>query len=122
MINFHAHTSHSDGDLVPAELIRRAEFAGLAGVGISDHCDFSNIEAVVAAAVAAAAAERASRSGFFSPLWDNGTSPRVPMRTIVRFVSGHFTFCCRLGSRWLMVTMLDSASRLAYSSGMYCVA
>ena len=61
MYDFHCHSTHSDGDLIPAELIRRLEHAGYAGMGISDHCDFSNIEAVLAAALAAAEAERRGR-------------------------------------------------------------
>jgi len=62
LYDFHCHTTHSDGDLIPAELIRRAEHAGWSGIGISDHCDFSNVETVIAAAVAAVAAERRGRS------------------------------------------------------------
>ena len=64
MINFHAHTTHSDGDLIPAELIRRAEAAGLGGIGLSDHCDFSNIEQVLEAAITACRAERENSRAF----------------------------------------------------------
>jgi len=38
------HTVFSDGELVPAELIRRSIYAGLNGIAITDHADFSNIE------------------------------------------------------------------------------
>jgi histidinol phosphatase-like PHP family hydrolase len=38
------HTVFSDGELVPAELIRRSIYAGLDGIAITDHADFSNIE------------------------------------------------------------------------------
>jgi len=44
LIDFHMHTVFSDGELVPAELIRRSIFAGLDGIAITDHADFSNIE------------------------------------------------------------------------------
>ena len=43
-IDFHMHTVFSDGELVPAELIRRSIYAGLDGIAITDHADFSNIE------------------------------------------------------------------------------
>lgn len=47
MIDLHAHTFFSDGVLVPSELARRAESAGLTGIGITDHGDSSNIDFIV---------------------------------------------------------------------------
>jgi len=37
MIDLHTHTFLSDGELGPAELVRRAENAGYRAIGISDH-------------------------------------------------------------------------------------
>ncbi len=45
--DFHLHTLFSDGELVPAELIRRAKVMNYAVVGLADHVDFSNIEFVL---------------------------------------------------------------------------
>jgi len=59
-VDLHCHTLHSDGELVPAELFRRAEAAGLAGVALTDHADSSNLEAVIAGALRACEAERES--------------------------------------------------------------
>jgi histidinol phosphatase-like PHP family hydrolase len=39
----HTHTFFSDGELVPAELIRRAAVAGYSALAITDHADKSNI-------------------------------------------------------------------------------
>lgn len=47
MIDLHTHTFFSDGDLVPYELIRRAEAAGYEALAITDHVDSSNIDLVV---------------------------------------------------------------------------
>lgn len=47
MIDLHAHTFFSDGVLIPSELARRAESAGLAGIAITDHGDSSNIDFIV---------------------------------------------------------------------------
>jgi len=47
MIDLHTHTFASDGALGPAELVRRAEAAGLAGIAITDHADASNLERLV---------------------------------------------------------------------------
>ena len=43
MIDLHTHTFFSDGELVPAELVRRAAVAGYTGLAITDHADQSNI-------------------------------------------------------------------------------
>ncbi len=47
MIDLHMHTIHSDGELVPAELVSRAACAGYKALAITDHVDRSNIEAVI---------------------------------------------------------------------------
>lgn len=44
MIDLHTHTIFSDGELIPAELIRRASFAGYRALAITDHADQSNLE------------------------------------------------------------------------------
>jgi len=43
MIDLHTHTFFSDGELVPAELVRRAAVAGYRAIAITDHADKSNI-------------------------------------------------------------------------------
>lgn len=47
MIDLHTHTLFSDGVLVPAELIRRAENAGYTAIALTDHADASNLELVI---------------------------------------------------------------------------
>jgi len=42
MIDLHTHTFFSDGELVPAELVRRASVAGYRALAITDHADRSN--------------------------------------------------------------------------------
>jgi len=42
MIDLHTHTFFSDGELVPAELVRRASVAGYRAMAITDHADKSN--------------------------------------------------------------------------------
>jgi histidinol phosphatase-like PHP family hydrolase len=43
MIDLHSHTFFSDGELGPAELVRRAAVAGYRALAITDHADQSNI-------------------------------------------------------------------------------
>ncbi|MDR3639756.1 MAG: histidinol phosphate phosphatase domain-containing protein [Humidesulfovibrio sp.] len=47
MIDLHTHTTFSDGELIPAELIRRAKVAGYRAIAITDHADPSNIAHIV---------------------------------------------------------------------------
>jgi len=51
MIDLHTHTFLSDGELGPAELVRRAENAGYRAIGISDHADASNLDDIISALV-----------------------------------------------------------------------
>lgn len=47
MIDLHTHTTFSDGELIPSELVRRAEVLGYAAIGITDHVDYTNIEHIL---------------------------------------------------------------------------
>jgi len=47
MIDLHTHTFFSDGELIPSELIRRAEAIGYTALAITDHVDASNIDLVI---------------------------------------------------------------------------
>jgi histidinol phosphatase-like PHP family hydrolase len=52
MYDLHTHTLHSDGELLPIELIRRAAVLGYTTLGLTDHVDASNISQVIGAAYA----------------------------------------------------------------------
>lgn len=45
--DFHTHTTLSDGELLPMELIRRAAAADHRAIALTDHASFSNIRFVV---------------------------------------------------------------------------
>lgn len=47
MIDLHTHSLFSDGELLPSELIRRAEIIGYKAIAITDHVDSSNIDFVI---------------------------------------------------------------------------
>ena len=47
MIDLHTHSLFSDGELLPAELVRRAEVIGYSAVAITDHADSSNIDWII---------------------------------------------------------------------------
>lgn len=47
MIDLHTHSIFSDGELVPAEHVRRVEVMGYEAIAITDHADSSNIDFIV---------------------------------------------------------------------------
>ena len=47
MIDLHTHTVFSDGVLIPAELARRAQVAGLKAMAMTDHGDHSNLDFII---------------------------------------------------------------------------
>jgi histidinol phosphatase-like PHP family hydrolase len=47
MIDLHTHSIFSDGELIPAELIRRAVSMGYEAIAITDHMDQSNIDLII---------------------------------------------------------------------------
>lgn len=57
MFDFHTHTLISDGDLIPAESVRRAEMAGYRMLGFADHTDLATMPQQIPLIVAAAKAE-----------------------------------------------------------------
>ena len=56
MFDCHCHSIFSDGELIPAELVRRVEAMGYSHVAITDHADPSNLDFIVPRMVEAAAA------------------------------------------------------------------
>ena len=48
MYDLHTHTIHSDGDMLPIELIRRMAVLGYTTVAITDHVDTSNATSILA--------------------------------------------------------------------------
>jgi histidinol phosphatase-like PHP family hydrolase len=94
--DFHVHTIHSDGDLGPAELARRAFVKGYELLGISDHVDQSNIEAAIEAALKASR----SLSGAIGPVILAGAElTHVPPRQIADMVKS----ARRLGADYVVV-------------------
>jgi histidinol phosphatase-like PHP family hydrolase len=55
MIDLHTHTFFSDGELVPAEHLRRVEVLDYRAVAITDHADSSNMDFIIPRIVKAAA-------------------------------------------------------------------
>jgi histidinol phosphatase-like PHP family hydrolase len=47
MIDLHTHTVFSDGELIPAELTRRAAVAGYTAIAITDHADFAAFDLII---------------------------------------------------------------------------
>lgn len=55
MIDLHTHCLFSDGELVPAEHMRRVEVLGYEAIAITDHADSSNLDFIIPRLLQAAA-------------------------------------------------------------------
>ncbi len=47
MIDLHTHSTFSDGELIPSELVQRAVVNGYKAIAITDHVDFTNVEHIL---------------------------------------------------------------------------
>jgi putative hydrolase len=47
MLDLHTHSIFSDGELVPAEHVRRVEVLGYEAIAITDHADASNLDFII---------------------------------------------------------------------------
>lgn len=54
MIDLHTHSIFSDGELIPAEHLRRVENLGYEAVAITDHADSSNLDFIIPRIIKAA--------------------------------------------------------------------
>lgn len=63
MLDFHTHTTASDGGLGIAELMRRAQVKGIHVIGIADHADFSTTARIVQENLQAVLRERELATG-----------------------------------------------------------
>ena len=57
MIDLHTHTILSDGELIPAEHIRRAQVAGYRVLGLADHGDLATMASIIPQLIEAAQRE-----------------------------------------------------------------
>jgi histidinol phosphatase-like PHP family hydrolase len=61
MIDLHTHTLFSDGELVPSELLRRAEALGIRAIALTDHADMSTFDWILPRVIRACAENNRSR-------------------------------------------------------------
>lgn len=65
MIDLHTHTTFSDGELIPAELARRAKVAGYRALAFTDHADASTMALTIASV-----AKVAGKGSQYGPVMD----------------------------------------------------
>ncbi|MFH0963548.1 MAG: histidinol phosphate phosphatase domain-containing protein [Planctomycetota bacterium] len=96
MIDFHTHTLFSDGELIPAELVRRCEAKGYRAVVIADHVDHSTLDFVIPR-VARVSKALAKRTGVV--VVPGAELTHVPPQDVKRLVAE----ARRLGARVVLV-------------------
>jgi putative hydrolase len=83
VIDFHTHTLWSDGVLVPAELVRRANQVGYRAIGLADHVDGSNLASVLSGAVRVAGDLNRFQKTFVIPGVEITHAPPAQIRELV---------------------------------------
>ncbi len=96
MIDLHTHTLFSDGELLPSELLRRAEVLGLRAVALADHADMATLDHVIPRIVRACEENNAHRRVRAVPAIE---LTHVPAALIGRYVAE----ARRLGARLVVV-------------------
>lgn len=92
--DLHTHTVYSDGELIPAELVRRAMVLGHDVIAITDHVDMSNVEWVVTNVVKAC-----ELSDDYIPVIPGVEITHVPPRLIGKVAKE----ARRFGAKWIVV-------------------
>ncbi len=85
MIDLHTHTLFSDGELLPSELVRRAEIKGYKAIALTDHVDTSNIDFVIPRLVKVCKVLNKSWKIFAIPGVEITHAPLKEIKTLVKF-------------------------------------
>ena len=92
--DLHTHSIYSDGELIPAVLVRRAMVLGHNAIAITDHVDMSNVEWVVTNVVKAC-----QLSEDYIPVIPGVEITHVPPRLIADVAKQ----ARRFGAKWIVV-------------------
>jgi putative hydrolase len=96
MIDLHTHTIFSDGELLPSELLRRAEALGYRAIALADHSDMSNFDWIIPRILRACEENNRQRTVRALPAIE---LTHLPPRLIGRYVAE----ARRLGARIVVV-------------------
>ncbi|MCJ7444912.1 MAG: histidinol phosphate phosphatase domain-containing protein [Methanotrichaceae archaeon] len=95
MIDLHTHTFFSDGELIPSELVRRAQVKGYRAIGLTDHVDFTNIEDVLNSML---------KAKYLESVWDIRVLPGVELTHVPPSkISQIATLARRMGAEVVIV-------------------
>lgn len=118
MIDLHAHTLLSDGELLPSELVRRALVTGYKAIALADHTDVSNIDFVIPRLVKAAEQ--------LNSVWDITVIPATELTHVpLEYIGVLAKKARRLGAKLVLVhgettaePVLKGTNKKALSSGI----
>lgn len=93
--DFHMHTTMSDGELLPMELIRRAVASDHRAVAITDHASFSTFESVI---------KSAARDCEKAAVWGIEAIPGVELTHVpVRYIDEAVRKCRKAGAEMVVI-------------------
>ena len=117
LIGLHTHTLLSDGELLPSELVRRAEVKGYTALALTDHVDSSNIDFVLPRIVKVCNVLNRSWKILSIPGVEITHTPIRDIKPLVRFARKHGAKVVVVHGETLSEPVIPGTNRAAIESG-----
>jgi histidinol phosphatase-like PHP family hydrolase len=117
MIDLHTHTLLSDGELLPSELVRRAQVKGYTAIALTDHVDSSNIDFVLPRIVKVAKVLNKDWDIFVMPGVEITHAPLKEIPGLVKFARKAGAQVVVVHGETIMEPVIPGTNRCAIESG-----
>ena len=113
MIDLHTHTLLSDGELLPSELVRRAQVKGYTAIALTDHVDSSNIDFVLPRIVKVSKVLNKDWDIFVIPGVEITHAPLKEIPNLVKFARKHGAQIVVVHGETVMEPVIPGTNRCA---------
>jgi len=117
MIDLHTHTLLSDGELLPSELVRRAQVIGYTAIALTDHVDSSNIDFVLPRIVKVAKVLNRDWEIFVMPGVEITHAPLKEIPTLVKYARSNGAQIVVVHGETVMEPVIPGTNRCAIEAG-----
>ena len=117
MIDLHTHTLLSDGELLPSELVRRAQVKGYTAIALTDHVDSSNIDFVLPRIVKVSKILNKDWDIFVIPGVEITHAPIKEIPSLVKFARKNGAKIVVVHGETVMEPVIEGTNRCAIEAG-----
>ena len=117
MIDLHTHTLLSDGELLPSELVRRAQVKGYTAIALTDHVDSSNIDFVLPRIVKVSKVLNKDWDIFVMPGVEITHAPLREIPSLVKFARKNGAQIVVVHGETVMEPVIPGTNRCAIEAG-----